>query len=100
MQGQDRIAALMTEADQMSMRGQSEAAVSRWKQVLDIEPDYPPALNLIGVYSMARGDFALARDYLLRAVAAAPKFAMAHANLSRLHSAQGDTDAALASINQ
>lgn len=100
MQGQDRIASLMTEADQLSMRGQSEAAVSRWKQVLDLEPDYPPALNLIGVYSMARGDFAVARDYLLRAVASAPKFAMAHANLSRLHSAQGDSDAALASINQ
>ncbi|HEY0202061.1 MAG TPA: aspartyl/asparaginyl beta-hydroxylase domain-containing protein [Burkholderiaceae bacterium] len=89
----------MTEADQLSRRGQQDAAVGRWKQVLDIEPDYPPALNFIGVYNMARGDFALAHEYLRRAVTAAPKFAMAHANLSRLHGAQGDTDAAVASIN-
>lgn len=100
MQGQDRIATLMMEADQLSRHGHTDAAAGRWKQVLDIESDYPPALNFIGVYNMARGDFALAREYLLRAVAVAPEFAMAHANLSRLHSAQGDAHAALASINQ
>ena len=100
MQQQDRIAALMTEADQLSRRGLQEAAVGRWRQVLDIEPDYPPALNFIGAYSMAHGDLAQARDYLQRAVAAAPEFAMAHANLSRLHGAQGNTDAALAAITQ
>lgn len=99
MQGQDRIAALMIEADQLSRQGQQDAAVARWRQVLDIESDYPPALNFIGVYTMTRGDLALARAYLQRAVAAAPKFAMAHANLSRLYGAQGDANAALASIN-
>ncbi|HEY5972998.1 MAG TPA: aspartyl/asparaginyl beta-hydroxylase domain-containing protein [Pseudoxanthomonas sp.] len=98
MQEQDRIAALMTEADQLSRSGRQDAAADRWRQVLDIEPDYPPALNFIGAYSMARGDLAQAREYLQRAVTAAPKFAMAHANLSRLYGAQGHGEAALAAI--
>ena len=50
MQQQERVAALMIEADQLARRDQQEAAVDRWKQALDIEPDYPPALNFIGIY--------------------------------------------------
>jgi len=99
MKEQDQIAALMTQADQLSQRGQHEAAVSRWMRVLELEPDYPPALNFIGVNSMLRGDLAVALEYLQRAVSAAPGFAMAHANLSRVHGARGDAASSLASIN-
>lgn len=99
MQREERVAALMIEANQLAKRDQQEAAVGRWKQVLDLEPNYPPALNFIGVYHMTQGNLSLAREYLEHAVAIAPEFAMAHANLSRLYSARGDADAALASIS-
>lgn len=99
MLDQDRIAALMTEADQLSRRGQMEMAAGKWQQVLEIESDYPPALNFLGVYHMAKGALAMAQAFLERAVAAAPAFAMAHANLSRLHGLKGDAAAALTCIN-
>lgn len=100
MKGQDRIGALMIEADQLCQRGQMEAAAGRWQQALDIEPDYAPALNFIGTYAISRGDLVTGRQYLERAISAAPKFAMAHANLSRLHGMQGNAEAALAAINE
>ncbi len=100
MKEQDRIGALMIEADQFRQRGLMEADAGRWQQALDIEPDYAPALNFIGTYAMSRGDLSTGRLYLERAVAAAPKFAMAHANLSRLHGIQGNAEAALAAISE
>lgn len=93
------IATLMNEADQLAQQGQSISAAVRWQKVLELEADFPPALNNLAMQAMQRGDTSTARDLLQRAVASAPGFAMAHANLSRVHSALGNEDAALASID-
>lgn len=93
------IIALMTEGDRLAQQGQTISAAVRWQKVLDLEADFPPALNNLALQAMQRGDIAVARDLLRRAVAAAPEFAMAHANLSRAHAALGDEDEALRSID-
>lgn len=93
------VADLMREGDQLAQSGQSVSAAVRWHKVLELEPEFPPALNHLAMQAMQRGDLSVARDLLQRAVAAAPDYTMAHANLSRVYSAMGDADAALAQIN-
>jgi aspartyl/asparaginyl beta-hydroxylase (cupin superfamily)/Tfp pilus assembly protein PilF len=93
------IIALMNEGDRLAQQGQVISAAVRWQKVLDLEAEFPPALNNLALQAMQRGDVEVARDLLRRAVAAAPEFAMAHANLSRAHAALGDDAAALASID-
>lgn len=94
----DRIIALMNEGDQLAQRGQSISAAVCWHKVLELEPEFPPALNNLAMQAMQRGDLTAARDLLLRATTAAPDYAMAHANLSRTYAALGDETAALRSI--
>src|SRR3546814_7189727 len=89
----------MSQADELSMRGQHQAAASAWQRVLDLRPGHAPALNHLGTQAMNRGELELARDYFTRAIASDPKFAMSHANLSRLHSLRGDRAAAIKAID-
>ena len=94
------IASLMAEAAELMQRGQSVAAVSRWHQVLKLDPEYAAALNYLGAHALAQGDHASAREYLQHAACADPGLAIAHANLSRLHTQEGDATSALAAITQ
>src|SRR3546814_9881641 len=80
----------MSQADELSMRGQHQAAASAWQRVLDLRPGHAPALNHLGTQAMNRGEHELAQDYFTRAIASDPKFEMPHATLSRLHSVRGD----------
>jgi len=93
------IVALMNEADRLAQQGQAISAVVRWQKVLELESDFPPALHNLALQAMDRGDFSMARDLLQRAVAKAPEYTMAHANLSRVYSALGEPEAALSQIN-
>jgi aspartyl/asparaginyl beta-hydroxylase (cupin superfamily) len=93
------ITRLMIEADQLAQRGQSVSAAVCWQKVLEIDATFPPALNNLGLQAMHRGDLSMARELLQRAVAAAPEYAMAHANLSRVHFALGDEASALSQID-
>ena len=93
------ISRLMVEGDELAQRGQSVSAAVCWQKVLEIEAEFPPALNNLAMLAMHRGDLSMARDLLRRAVAAAPDYTMAHANLSRVHSALGDADSALSEID-
>jgi aspartyl/asparaginyl beta-hydroxylase (cupin superfamily)/Tfp pilus assembly protein PilF len=93
------IARLMVEGDQLSQRGQAISAAVCWQKVLEIDASFPPALNNLAMQAMHRGDLSMARDLLQRAVASAPDYTMAHANLSRVHSALGDAGSALRSID-
>src|SRR3546814_18099859 len=79
----DAIAGLMSQADELSMRGQPQAAASAWQRVLDLRPGHAPALNHLGTQAMNRGEHALAQDYFTPAIARAPKLAMPPDNLTR-----------------
>jgi aspartate beta-hydroxylase len=94
----ERISALMLEGDRLAQQGQSISAAVCWQKVLDLEENFPPALNNLAMQAMHRGDATVARELLERALASAPDFAMAHANLARVHAALGNEDAALSSI--
>lgn len=93
------IAGLMSQAAEAAGRGQNMVAVLRWQQVLKLDPHYARALNYLGAHALAQGDAATANDFLTRAVASDPGLAIAHANLSRLHSQRGDATRALESID-
>ena len=93
------ISRLMIEGDQLAQRGQSVSAAVCWQKVLEIDADFPPALNNLAMQAMHRGDLSMARELLQRAVVAAPDYTMAHANLSRVHSALGDAESALSQID-
>jgi len=97
---QTRIAELVAQAGQLSQRGQPDAALSCWRQVLALQPGHALASNHVGAHAMAQGDLATAKQFLEAAVLAEPGLAIAHANLSRLHSAQGNAAAALEQIDQ
>jgi aspartyl/asparaginyl beta-hydroxylase (cupin superfamily) len=95
---QARIAELVAQAEQLAQRGQSDAALSCWQQVLALQPGHALASNHLGAHAMARGDIAAAKQLFENAIASDPALAIAHANLSRLHSAQGNAGAALEQI--
>lgn len=94
-----RLAELVAQAEQLSQRGEQDAALACWHQVLTLQPGHPKASNHLGAHSLARGDLASARQYLETAVAADPPLAMAHANLSRLYSTEGNHGRALEQID-
>src|SRR3546814_18133965 len=86
----EAIAGRVSQADELSMRGQHQAAASAWQRVLALRPGHAPARNHLGTQAMNRGERELARDYFTRAIASDSKFAMPHANLSPLHSPRVD----------
>lgn len=88
----------MNEAVDAVARGQNTTALLKWQQVVKLDARHAPALNYLGAHALAQGDAATANDYLIRAIGADPGLAIAHANLSRLHSQRGDAASALASI--
>lgn len=96
---QTRIPDLVAQAELLSQRGQQEAALTCWRQVLVLQPGHPLASNHLGAHAMAQGDMAAAKRYFEDAVSGQPPLAIAHANMSRLHSAQGDSSAALEQID-
>lgn len=96
---QTRINQLVAQAEQLSQRGQQDAALSCWRQVLALQPGHAAASNQLGAHALAQGDLVAARQLLDDAIAAEPGLAIAHANLSRVHSAQGNATAALEQID-
>lgn len=96
---QSQIASVMSEGDELARTGRTDAAEARWRRALELDQDFPPALNNLGMLAAQRGDLATALGLLQRAATKAPEHAMTHANLSRVHGAMGNGDAALAAIS-
>lgn len=95
---QTRVALLVEQASQLQQSGQDDAALSRWQEVLQLQPKHPVAATNLGLHALSRGDLAAAEQLLETAVAADPNLAFAHAAMSRLRAAQGRPEAALAAI--
>jgi protein O-GlcNAc transferase len=73
-------------------RDEARAAV---EAVLQRQPDYPAALNLLGVLYRQRGDFARARPCLERAASLDPSNETAWVNLGNVHLDMENADAAV-----
>jgi len=53
--------------------GQSTSALGEWENALRLDPEYVPAAEALGAWWMGRGDYAKAREYFQKAVAAEPR---------------------------
>ena len=61
--------------------GRLAQAEQIYRQILDVAPDQPDALHLLGVVHSQRGDHATAIDYIGRAIRRKPNEAAYHSNL-------------------
>ncbi len=83
-------------AELLESVGNVEAAMDRYRQVLETAPDAAPAELGIGRLLLRRGELEAARERLERAAALAPRAGPVRAELARLYARQGDAGAARA----
>lgn len=70
---QEKLDALLREANILRMRGQAGEAEARCRAVLELEPEESSALEMLGDLLRERGRLEDATDYYRRAAAAAPE---------------------------
>lgn len=95
-----RIAELEAQAGLLGQQGRQDAALRYWQQIFELDASHAMAATQLGAGALARGDLAGAKTLLEQALQNNPKFAIAHANLSRVFSAQGQPDKALMEIDR
>lgn len=66
-----------------------------YREILRGHPDHADATHLLGVVLFQRGDYERAEDFVRKAIAIDPKFAMYHANLGRIRMAAGQAGDAI-----
>lgn len=93
-----RVAAALTEAQQLRTAGRMAEAERRARQVVAMAPMLAPPLNFLGLLLFDRGELGEAEQWLRRAVDAAPKDAPPRNNLGNLLRARGDLAGAEASL--
>ncbi len=84
----------------LAARGQTGRAIYCWQQVLELEPDYAGVNQRISQAYRARGDFELAKEYLLREVRADPGDTDLFYELAEVALEAGHTAAAAARFAQ
>ena len=80
--------------------GELSKAVGAYQKILEIDPNQPDALNLLGVIARADGNSAQAVKLISRSLKVRPDFADAHNNLGNAFTDMGKPDNALASYNR
>lgn len=80
--------------------GRLTLAEQIYRQILEVEPDQPDALHLLGVVHSQRGDYQTAIDYIGRAIRRKPSEAAYHSNLGIACRASGRLDEAVASFRR
>ena len=78
------------EGDLILRRGISQAAISDFEKVLELVPDYAPALYNIGCVYYSIGRYTDAADYFQKALALAPDMGVAFFNLGLSRYALGE----------
>lgn len=80
--------------------GRLREAEGIYRQILEVDPDHPDALHLLGVTAHQMGNPGKAVELITRAIALRPDFADAHNNLGNALNALKETDAAIASYRR
>jgi len=65
-QGRRAIAALEAQAIAAMRKGQEIQALGAWRRILTLDPEYVPALTMVGQHAFQQNDFASARDAFQR----------------------------------
>ncbi|MGD0390953.1 MAG: tetratricopeptide repeat protein [Tepidisphaeraceae bacterium] len=80
--------------------GRLAEAEQVYREILQVHPNDPNGLHLMGVLAGQRGQTDAAIDLLRRAISVKPRFAEAHCRLGNLLSQKGRTDEALAAYRR
>ena len=73
-----------------AQQNQFDRAVEYLQQALALRPDYPEALNNLGVLFVRTKDYAKAEEQFKTCIGSAPDFDQSYLNLARLYAMQGD----------
>ncbi|MCX7627422.1 MAG: tetratricopeptide repeat protein [Methylophilaceae bacterium] len=85
---------------QAHQAGQLAKAESLYRQLLQLQPDQPQILHLLGLVAYQRGDFATAVNMMRRAITLKPDEADYHNNLAVALRAAGQTEQAVEAYRQ
>jgi predicted O-linked N-acetylglucosamine transferase (SPINDLY family) len=94
------IADALTIALQHHQAGRLQEAEAIYRQVLQLQPDHPHALHLLGVSAHQAGRHDVAVDCISRAIGLDPTVAEFHLNLGEAYREQGKLEEAVASYRQ
>jgi tetratricopeptide (TPR) repeat protein len=86
----------LAQALEQHQRGLLDQAARLYRQVLEVQPDHPDALHLLGVVAYQQGDHVRAAEWIGRAIARNPRAAAYYANLAEVYRALGQPDRAVA----
>src|ERR1022692_546526 len=90
------ISEALTIAIEHHQGGRLQAAEQIYRQILQVEPNHPDALHLLGVIAFTVGKPEIAIEHIGRALQLKPDFAEAHYNLANALKDQGKRDEAVA----
>lgn len=85
----------MNLASQLQSEGKLANAESVINNILHVNPDYPPALHLLGVIAHQVGKIPLAVELIEKAISGNDKIALFHANVGEMYRQIGNIDAAI-----
>jgi Flp pilus assembly protein TadD len=68
------------------------------QRAIELRPDYPEALNNLGVLFVREQDYAKAEEQFKRCIRVVPGFDQSYLNLARLYALQNDKEKAKAAL--
>jgi Flp pilus assembly protein TadD len=74
--------------------------VSYLERAVALKPDYPEALNNLGIIFVRQGDYARAEEEFRTGIRLTPGFDQSWLNLARLYALQNDREGARQVLNQ
>jgi len=77
-----------------AQQGQMQPAADHLEKAIELRPDYPEALNNLGVLFVRSKDYSKAEEQFKTCVRVAPKFDQSYLNLARLYVIQNDKEKA------
>ena len=80
--------------------GDLQQALQLYRQILELTPNHPDALHLLGVLARQTGKHEIAKDLIGRAIKSNPFIAHFHTNLGNVYRVQGKLDQAVSSYTR
>lgn len=92
---ENRIAEMYQEAEELMEEGKWDEGMEMIEEILEEDPDYPPALNKMGVFHAQREELDKAEEYFSAALAGDPDYVPALTNSGNIHQHRGELEEAI-----